>query len=485
MVRHTLLAAVMMTAAGLAMPALAAEDAELKKIREELKQMRDAYESRIQALEKRLQEAEAKAGKAEVVATQAQTSAAQAEKAATKVESSTAQTQSARAPVSASAFNPEASLILQGFYAKAAQNPQDIRLTGYLPPTEFETWPNKRGFSLGESELVLSASVDPYFSGKMIASFTPEGGVEVEEAFFQTSALPWGFTLKGGRLLSGIGYQNEIHQHAWDFVDAPLAYRAFLNNRYTTDGVQLRWLAPTPVFLEFGGEIGRGSAFPGGDVTDKNGIGAGALFVHVGDDIGASTSYRAGLSYLRTTANQRAFDDVDSAGTVLANAFSGTAKVWIGDFVVKWAPDGNATQRNFKLQGEYFKAKQDGTLYYDVSAAGPFGALNAPYSANQSGWYLQGVYQFLPGWRAGYRYDKVNYGSVNNGVLALGPTYADMPVLASHSPHRNTAMVDWSPTEFSRVRLQYSRDDQQAGLTNNQWVLQYIMSLGPHGAHRF
>jgi hypothetical protein len=46
-------------------------------------------------------------------------------------------------------------------------------------------------------------------------------------------------------------------------------------------------------------------------------------------------------------------------------------------------------------------------------------------------------------------------------------------------------MVDWSPTESSRLRLQYSRDDQQIGLTNNQWVLQYVMSLGPHGAHRF
>ena len=79
----------------------------------------------------------------------------------------------------------------------------------------------------------------------------------------------------------------------------------------------------------------------------------------------------------------------------------------------------------------------------------------------------------------------MNYGSVNNGVLALGRTYTDMPVLAPHSPTRNTAMVDWSPTEFSRVRLQYSRDDQQAGLTNNQLLLQYIMSLGAHGAHRF
>jgi hypothetical protein len=45
-------------------------------------------------------------------------------------------------------------------------------------------------------------------------------------------------------------------------------------------------------------------------------------------------------------------------------------------------------------------------------------------------------------------------------------------------------MTDWSNSEFSRLRLQYTRDE--AGLENDdQWGLQYIFSIGAHGAHTF
>jgi hypothetical protein len=46
-------------------------------------------------------------------------------------------------------------------------------------------------------------------------------------------------------------------------------------------------------------------------------------------------------------------------------------------------------------------------------------------------------------------------------------------------------MVDWSPTEFSRLRLQLARDNSRAGVTDNQMLVQYIFSLGAHGAHLF
>ena len=94
-----------------------------------------------------------------------------------------------------------------------------------------------------------------------MAALTPENEIEVEEAFFQTLALGRGFTLKGGRFLSGIGYQNEIHQHAWDFQDAPLAYKAFLGGKLNDDGIQLRWLAPTELFLELAPSSGAGACF--------------------------------------------------------------------------------------------------------------------------------------------------------------------------------------------------------------------------------
>jgi len=387
------------------------------------------------------------------------------------------------------AFNPAVSLILQGTAARSSQDPADYQITGFAP-SGGEVGPPPRSFSLGESELSISANIDPYFRGQMTAALTPENEVEVEEAFFQTLALGGGFTLKGGRFLSGIGYQNEIHQHAWDFQDAPLAYQAFLGGRFNDDGLQLRWLAPTDLFLEFGAEVGRGREFPS-VAQSKNGAGAWSLFGHAGGDIGASTAWRAGLSYLYAEPENRAFEDLDSLGNPVTQSFSGKSKLWIADFVLKWAPNGNATVTNFKLQGEYFRRDEAGTLAYDDSAqsAPQFGtAFSGTYASRQSGWYLQAVYQFMPRWRAGLRFDQLDSGTVSNGISAsgAGPTATDFALLGTpHDPRRTTAMVDWNPSEFSRIRLQLAEDDARAGVTDRQALVQYIFSLGAHGAHRF
>ena len=467
MFKQSLIAAAV--ACACAAPALA-QEAELAKIRQEIKQMKEGYEQRIQALEKRLAEAEAKAGKAEATATKAETAAVAA---------------SSR-PASESAFNPAISLILQGTYANTSKDPNTFQITGFVP-SGGEVGPQKRSFGLSETELTFSANIDPYFRGVAIAALTPENEVEVEEAYFQTLALPRGVTLKGGRFLSGIGYQNEIHQHAWDFQDAPLPYKAFLGGRLSQDGVQLRWVAPTPVFLELGAEISSGDPFPGSD-RNKNGVGGGAIFGHLGGDIGASYAWRAGLSYVRTSPQNRAYDDIDSLGGAVANSFTGKARMWVADAVLKWAPNGNATYYNFKLQGEYFHLRQDGSLTYDdAGGSALFGAVTDYFNTDQSGWYTQGVWQFMPRWRVGYRYDRLRYGTVNNGIVnsGLGPTAADFPVLANHSPSRNTLTLDWSLSEFSRFRLQLARDQSRLDATDNQVLLQYVHSLGPHGAHRF
>ena len=46
-------------------------------------------------------------------------------------------------------------------------------------------------------------------------------------------------------------------------------------------------------------------------------------------------------------------------------------------------------------------------------------------------------------------------------------------------------MLDWNPTEFSRLRLQLAQDKSRLGLTDNQVLVQYLYSLGAHGAHKF
>jgi hypothetical protein len=293
--------------------------------------------------------------------------------------------------------------------------------------------------------------------------------------------------VKGGRFFSGLGYLNEQHQHAWDFQDAPLAYKAFLGNQLRQDGVQLKWIAPTDLFIELGAELSSGDRFPGSD-RNKNGVGGSALLAHLGGDIGDSYAWRTGVSYLKTSPSGRSYQDTDALGGAVTNSFTGNAKLWVADAILKWSPHGNPTYNNFKLQGEYFRFTQDGSLTYnDTVGSAVFGPVTGPFDATQSGWYTQGAWQFLPTWRIGYRYDRLNYGSVNNGIVnnGLGPRAADFPLLANYSPTRNTLMVDWSPTEFSRIRLQFASDKSRLGLTDNQVLVQYLYSLGAHGAHKF
>ncbi len=161
-------------------------------------------------------------------------------------------------------------MILDGKYQNLELDPGTYQIGGFIPGGD-EIGPGSRSFNLGESELTISANIDPYFSGVFIAAVTPENEVEIEEAYFQNTGFIPGTTFKVGRFLSGFGYLNEIHAHAWDFVDAPLVHQAFFGGQLKEEGLQARWLAPTPVFLEFGLETGRGANFPGSD-RNKNGV---------------------------------------------------------------------------------------------------------------------------------------------------------------------------------------------------------------------
>jgi hypothetical protein len=452
-----------------AFPAIAA-DADLKALREEIAQMKNAYEQRINALEKRLVQAESTSTLAKAAADKASTQTARAGEG------------------KASSFNPEIGLNLQGALTRTTRDPATWTMLGFVPPGEPDEIgpPRRRGFTAQETELTVSANVDPNFRGYLNLALTPGNAVELEEAYFQTLGLGAGFTMKGGRFLSGIGYQNEIHPHAWDFADAPLAYTAFVGNKLTTEGLQVKWLAPTETFLEFGLEGGRDNSFPGG-ARNKGGTGIGAAFVHIGGDVGVSNTWRAGLSYIATRPDARSYEGVDAADQATTVSFAGTSRTAVADFVWKWAPNGNATERNFKLQGEYFRRNEDGSLKCaerDTSTAcGGAAGITDSYRSTQSGYYLQGVYQFMPRWRAGYRHDRLD-----SGTPSFGPTLVatDLPQLASWKPTRNTVMVDYSTSEFARLRFQFARDTSRGpGLADSQVWLQYVMSLGAHGAHKF
>ena len=435
--------------------------AEIQHLQQVLNDLRTEYEARLKALEERLNNAQRH--------TTSETSPPTTSALAAAPEPVLPPT-TPPAPSRPNTFNPEIGLILSGQFARTSRDPATYAVPGVMLPVGGGMGPGERGFSLAESELSLSANIDPWWHGNANIALHPDDTVSVEQAYVQTTALGSGATLKAGRFYSGIGYLNSQHAHAWDFVDNPLAYQAFLGTQYANDGVQLRWLAPTENYLELGAELGRGSKFPGNDVN-RNGAGSATLSAHTGGDVGDSHNWRAGVSVLHTRASDLALTALDANGDPLESRFNGNTRVWIVDGIWKWAPNGNTARTYFKLQGEYLRSERTGTL----EQAGVTDAAHL----KQSGWYLQAVYKFLPRWRIGLRTESLSAGNqelgLNSGLLA-----------ASHQqPRKHSLMLDYSASEFSRWRVQLAQDRARFGQPDTQVVLQYQMSLGAHGAHNY
>ena len=422
---------------------------DIAELRQLLDEMKTEYETRIESLESRLAAAEQLAERADRDAADA-----------IEIAEDTAISMSAGASA-ANTFNPAIGAVLVARYADIDRGWEDV--PGFIPGGELG--PGESGFSLGESEINLKSNVDDLFFGNLTLALESEGSeteLAVEEAWIQTTRLPQGITVTGGRYFSETGYLNKFHRHADDFVDRPLPYQAFLGGQYIPDGVQARWIAPTPLLVEVGAELDWGSNFPASSSEDSS-ADAWTLFTNIGGDVGLSNSWQIGLAYVEADVAERVAGEEESDADLAA--FTGDSDLVVADFVWKWAPDGNPTVRNFKLQGEYF--------WRDES--GEFAGL--PYNGDQDGWYLQGVWQFMPRWRVGYRHDQVD---TDNGPGFTGTILED----PASAPKRDTFMVDWSHSEFSRMRLQYVYDRVLPD-SDSQFIFQYIMSIGAHGAHEF
>lgn len=368
-----------------------------------------------------------------------------------------AETITAAAPVAAAnAFNPAISLILNGTYSHHSMDPDAYQRAGF--PLAGEAGPGGRGFALGESELSFAANIDDKFYGQLSLAVESEDGeteLGLEEAYLETTALGHGLTARAGRFFSNVGYLNGHHAHTDFFSARPLAYEAFLGNQYGDDGVQLRWLAPTDFFLEFGGEAFRGDAYPAANAAD-HGAGVKTFFAHAGGDIGVEHAWMAGASILHSRAE------------AAEDGFSGTGNLYLFDLTWKWAPAGAFKDAGIVLRGEYLLDRRDGSvLDPDLETGVP-----EAWEGHRRGAYLEGIYRFRRRWDAGYRYDRL-------WAARQGP-YA-----SEFDPYRHSAMLTWHNSEFSLLRAQYAHDRPLPDFTDHVFSLQYQMSLGAHGAHKF
>ena len=426
-------------------PALAASDADIKALRNDIQSMKKAYESRISALEAKLSKLEnEKSSAGQVAAAQPST------------------------PSAKNSFNPAIGIVMNGKYASFSSQDADIK--GFGTPGEGAR--GEEGLKLGESEFNASANVDDKFKASLTASYVSEDGedgVEIEEAFIQTlpgSGLPTGMSIKAGRALWTLGYLNEQHTHVDDFADRPLPYRVFLNNAYNDDGVEFSYVLPTDLYTEIGGGVFRGDDYPFGSASGA-GIGAWSAFARVGGDIGDDQTWRIGGYVLSGDTEGRTSNED-------AVTFIGDSTLYVADLRYTWAPTGNPYENELLLQGEYFYRTEDGT-YQDTD--GDTGLVS--FDDNATGWYAQTVYKFAPQWRVGYRYSRLLAPDTPAGLI---DTALDAD---GHDPDAHTVMVDWSNSEFSRIRLQYNHENPSPGESDDQILVQYIMSIGAHGAHKY
>jgi hypothetical protein len=364
-------------------------------------------------------------------------------------------------------FNPSIGLVLNGKFRTFSKN--ESKLKGFAIAHEGER--GSENFSLGESELNFSSNIDDKFYGSLTAAIVREDGedkIELEESYVKTRpelGLPTGVEIKAGRALWNLGYLNEHHAHSDDFANRPLPYRAFLNKSFNDDGAQISYILPTDFYAEIGGATFKGGDFPFGN---DDGTGSYSAYLRIGGDITDNQNFRLGASILSGEAKGAGRTNEENI------SFIGKTDLYIADLRYNFAPTGNAKDQEIILQGEYFFRDELGTYESVNDSTG-----RVDFDDNASGWYVQSVYKFNPKYRFGVRYGELNSPSTPTGLVG---SHLDAKGFDAKS---YTAMFDWTNSEFSRIRVQYDHEELEQNNHDNQFTLQYIMSIGAHSAHKY
>lgn len=357
--------------------------------------------------------------------------------------------------------NPYISVILdaKGYVSNLKNNQLSIRgVPGYTT----EGLGLQNGFNVDAAELMIFAPVDPYFNLYTNIPVTKDGAT-LEEAYFVTTDLPAGLQVKGGRFKSNASRLNAQHPHAWDFTDLPLPYRAFLGSEGIggENGVQLTWMPSLPVYTLLGVEALQGDNPLLFGSNGNQGPHAFTAFARLSvDTTDDSSLYVSPWAMFGKTNSSLILDGFEMRGD---SALYGIEAVW------KW----KSGHQKLTLQGEYLYLVQNGNLI-DATAT----VADESLKRHQDGAYLQAMYH-LDRWGAGVRYDRMEIFADTFERGSVQQTF-------SGKPWRLTGSMEYNPTEFSRIRAQFTHDrSDRNGLVNNEVILQFTFSIGAHGAHTF
>jgi hypothetical protein len=341
--------------------------------------------------------------------------------------------------------------------------------------------PQQRGFNARNIELAFDGAVDPYFEGFANIVFKldndNETEVEVEEAFMQTTSLPFNLQLKGGQFFAAFGRLNPTHPHTWDFADTPLVNGLFLGpDGLRGVGAQGSWTLPLPWYsqLIFASQNGRG--------------GTGFSFRNPGDDgmffdrITTDREARGLQDFVWIPRFENSFN-LSETQTVLAGvsgAFGSNetgansrTQIYGADLLYKW--------KSARAEGGFPFVKWQTEFMYRRFEAGHGANDSFPVAETFHDWglYSQVLWGFKKGWVVGIRGDYVH---MQNSEFTDD--------LDRQSRWRISANLTWYPTEFSKIRLQYNQDflEKNFFLSTRQVesiFLQWEFILGAHGAHKF
>src|SRR5437016_2454247 len=341
--------------------------------------------------------------------------------------------------------------------------------------------PQQRGFNARNIELAFDGAVDPYFEGFANIVFKlnndNETEVEVEEAFLQTTSLPFNLQLKAGQFFAAFGRINAVHPHAWEFVDAGIVSGRLLGpDGLRGVGTQISWIVPVPWYsqLILGVQNGRG----GTGYSFRN-PGDGGMFF----DRRTTDREMRGLQDFVWIPRWENSVDLSPTQVVLAGmsgAFGSNetgansrTQIYGGDFLYKW--------KSANAEGGFPFVKWQTEFMYRRFEAGRGMNESFPVAETFHDWgmYSQIMWGFKKGWVAGIRGDYYD---------AEDSKFTDD--IDRQSRSRISANLTWYPTEFSKIRLQYNHDFLYenfflADRDVDSVFLQFEFILGSHGAHKF
>jgi hypothetical protein len=298
------------------------------------------------------------------------------------------------------------------------------------------------GLSLDEAELSFQAVVDPFARADFFIAAGPDE-IELEEGYLTLTALPGGVLAKIGKMKAQFGRTNTLHPHQLPWVDQPLVLGNLLGSEegLNDSGVSVSKLVLNPwFFLEATGEVFKGDnatfrSYKRSDLTWLGRLrGYRDLTESTNVDLGGSIAF--GRNELGEDSRTRLF------GT---------------DVTFRYRPLRRAIYRRLLARTEFMWNRASVTPGDDGEQ------VNTAF-----GMYAGGEYQFARRWFAGARYDY--------SERAFEPSLAD---------RSGSLLLTFWPSEFSQVRGQLRRVKYAEGTVANEVLVQFLFSIGAHGAHIF